>query len=237
MPVAAIAALAPIVIGGIQASSASGKAKSEQAQADALFKQRKPYKTPSEVFDIFNQTQSNAQFGFDPTSLDYITSQAQGSLAGTLDTAKVLGADPNDFASILHQNFTDIMGIGAQNNLLKMQKFDKLMNATQLIIQNKDAEFASTDNLLKDQLQNKAQKVMAAQVNEQSGINLALNGISALASSQLYKTPKRYTGDDDQLSLRSGQAYKTLDYSAPSSYLTPPIAAGNPYSTSLTIPK
>lgn len=186
MPVAAIAALAPVVIGGIQALSASGKAKDQQAKSDALFKQRKPYKTPTEVLDIFNQAQYNAQSGYDPTTLNYLTSQTQNSTNSALDTAKLLGGDPNSFASILDQNFQNIFKIGSENNLLKMKKFDSLINATQLIAQNKDAEFASQDNLLKDQLQTSAQRTQVARANEQSGINLALNGLSALGSSTLF---------------------------------------------------
>lgn len=187
MPV--IIPLIAVAAGIYQSAHADAKAKKSQAASDKLFSQRKAYKTPSEILDVFNQSQYNAQSGFDPTTLSYITSQAQGSLAGTLDTAKQLGGDPNNFASILDQNFQDIFKIGSENNLLKMKKFDSLLSATELLAQNKDAEYGSTQNLLKDQLATQGQRTQAAQVNEQSGINLALSGVSALGNYYDTKNP------------------------------------------------
>lgn len=210
----------PLIAAGIGAYTSikgASDARKAQKESDKLFSQRKPYKTPTEVLDIFNQAQYNAQTGFDPTTMDYLTSQTQNSLNSTLDTAKQLGGDPNNFSSLLDQNFQQIFKIGSENNLLKMKNFDTLLNATNLVIGNKDAEFASQDNLLKDQLQAAAQRTQVGRANEQSGINLALNGLSALGSSNLFNTPNPGGGSPYPISSRSGQAYQTpLNYSLPS---------------------
>lgn len=189
MPI--IAALVPAAIGIYQGIKGAADAKKAQAQSDQLFKQRKPYKAPSEVLDIFNQAQNNAQTGYDPTTLDYLTSQNNNGLNSALNTSKLLGGDPNNFSQLIDQSFQNIFKIGSENNLLKMKKFDQLLNATNLVIGNKDAEFASQDNLLKDQLQAAAQRTQVARANEQGGLNLAVNGLSAYASSKLYKDPKK----------------------------------------------
>lgn len=187
--VAAGVGLVSVGVGAYQGIKGASDAKKAQKESNRLFSERKPYKTPTEVLDIFNQAQYNAQTGFDPTTMDYLTSQTQNSLNSTLSTAKQLGGDPNNFSSLLDQSFQQIFKIGSENNLLKMKKFDSLLNATQLLIGNKDAEFASQDNLLKDQLQAAAQRTQVGRANEQSGINLAINGVSAFASSELFKTP------------------------------------------------
>ena len=171
---------------GFKGASDKKKALENEQQ---LFKQRKAYQTPSEILDIYNTAKYNAQSGFDPTTMSYLTSQAEGSLATTLDTSKILGGDPNNFASIINQNFQDIFRIGSENDLAKMKKFDALTNATQLVAQNKDAEYASQQNLIKDQMAAEVQKGQAGAANEQSGINLALNGLTS--GINYYKTTQQ----------------------------------------------
>lgn len=220
MTLAAVGAVVGIVGAGAgiyQGFKGASDAKKAQGQSDALFAQRKAYKTPSEVFDVFNQAQNNAQSGYDPTTLGYLTSQTNNATNAALDTSKLLGGDPNSFANLIDQNFQQIFKVGSENNLLKMKKFDQLLNATNLIIGNKDAEFASQDNLLKDQLQAAAQRTQVGRQNEQSGINLALNGFSSLASNSLFKTPNNSTNPNaQQVSSRDGVAYQQpLSYSLP----------------------
>lgn len=217
MAVAIIPALAGLVEAGIGASSAS----KQQERSDALFGQRQAYKTPSQVLDIYNMAENNAQTGYDPTTLSYLTSQTQGALAGGLSTATKLGADPNDLSAMLDKNFQQIFSIGSNNNLVKMQKFDSLVNATQLVAQNKDAEFVSRDNLLKDQLQNAGQRTQVDRADEQGGINLALNGFSALQKYYQSKKPTPAAVSDNSPYINPATV-DAINYSYPTATVVAP---------------
>lgn len=222
---------AAVVVGGASLAygaykdiKGSSDAKKQQAESDRLFAARKPYKTPKEVMDVFNQTQYNAQTGYDPTTLDYLTSQTGNATNAALDTSKFLGGDPNSFASILDQNFQQIFKIGSENNLVKMKKFDALLGATNLVIGNKDAEFASQDNLLKDQLQASALKTQVDRQNQQNGLNLAISGASTIASSGLFTEPNNNTNPNAApVSYRSGQAYQAPLTASVPQYVPPQV--------------
>lgn len=183
-----IAEGAGVLIGGIQALIESGKAKRANADLQKLFKQRKAYSTPKEVFDILNLTEFNAQQGFSDQTTEYLTGQAESGLAAGLGTAKLLGADPNQLGGILNQYYGDIFKIGAESDLVKMKKFDSFTNALQLVAQNKDAEFQSADNLIKDQMQAAAARLGSAERGISSGLNFAIQSGVNLASSGLYDT-------------------------------------------------
>lgn len=185
MPVtaAAISAGAGILqsaIGAIQQGSANKKLKK-------LFKQRKTFETPAEIFDILNATQYNAQSGYDAETLDYLTNQADRSFATNTGTALRLGADPNVIAGLDDKYLQDIMGIGSNNAMLQLQNFDKFLNAKQLVATNKEAEYQSEQDLLKDQMAMYGLKAQAGSQNINSGVNLITNGLSNYGASQLYK--------------------------------------------------
>lgn len=185
---------ASLAVGAYQSAKGASNQKKAEKRSEELFKNRKQYETPAEILDIFNQAQYNAQTGFSNTTLSYLTSQANGALAGSLDTAKQLGADPNSISGLLDQSFQNIFKIGSENDMLKMKKFDNLLNATQMVAQGKDAEYVSGQNLIKDQMAVQFQKGQQAQIDRQSGLNLIINGASAVATSGLFKTdtPKPY---------------------------------------------
>lgn len=175
-----------IVTGGIQAIAGASAAKKANLNLDKLFKQRKAYQTPKEIFDIVNMQENAAQTGFSPQTLDYLTSKTDAGLASSLGTAGRLGADPNTLSTLVDSYSKDIFGIAGENELTKMKKYDGLLNALQLLSQSKDAEWASKDNLIKDQMAAQAAKLQAARENVQSGLNLIGGGISGIASSNLY---------------------------------------------------
>lgn len=173
-------ALIPLIAGGAQSIiGAIGQGKANK-QLNRLFKQRQAYQTPQEIFDIVNMTANNAQTGLGAETLDYLTGQADRGLSSSLDAATRLGADPNQLSGLLDSYFQDIFKIGNENELAKMKKFDSLISANQLLAQNKDAEWASRENILKDQMQATGAKAAAGLQNVQSGVNLGLNALTAL---------------------------------------------------------
>lgn len=179
-----------VVAGLAQSIIEGGKAKKANRELDSLFKKRSAYKTPKEVFDILNLTTSNAAQGYSDESLNYLTGQAGAGLSAGLGAATRLGADPNQLSGLLDGYYQDIFKIGNENELLKMKKFDSLTNAINLVSQHKDAEWQSQENLIKDQMQSVAARVGNAQKGVNSGLNLALQGLSSIGSAGLYDTPR-----------------------------------------------
>lgn len=174
------------LIGAVQIISDLTKAGKANRNLSRLFKQRRAFQTPSEIFDIVNAQESNAASGFSPETLQYLTMGANTGLASTLGSATRLGGDPNNFSSILDTYSRGIFSIGKENELVKMKKFDGLMNALQLLASNKEAEWLSEENLIKDQMAAEAQKIGAAEKGVGSGANLLVNSISAFGATDIY---------------------------------------------------
>lgn len=152
-----------------------------------LFSQRTAFNTPQEVFDILNSTQYNTQSGFGDDTLGFLTDQAERGFATNTGTALRLGADPNIIAGLDDQYLQDIMKIGSQDAMLQLQNFDKFLNAKQLVASNKEAEWASKENLIKDEMAAASSKVAAGQQNLQSGINLGMQVASNATSGNLWE--------------------------------------------------
>jgi len=174
------------VAGLAQTLIESGKAKKANKELDSLFKKRRAYKTPAEVFDILNLTTSNAAQGYSDETMNYLTGQAGAGLSAGLGAATRLGADPNQLSGLLDSYYQDIFKIGNENELVKMKKFDSLTNAMQLVAQNKDAEWQSQENLIKDQMQSVAARLGKAEQGINSGLNFGIQGLANIASANLY---------------------------------------------------
>lgn len=188
MAAAEIAGAVGSVVGLAQTFIEGGKAKRANKDLQRLFKKRKAFTTPAEVFDILNLTESNAAQGFSDETINYLTGQAGSGLSAGLGTASRLGADPNQLSTLLDSYYQDIFKIGAENELVKMKKFDSLTNAIGLVAQNKEAEYQSRENLIKDQMQAAAARLGKAEQGVNSGLNFAIQGLTNLAASDLYKT-------------------------------------------------
>jgi hypothetical protein len=185
MPVTA--SLVTAGIGGIQSIiGAIGQGKANK-KLNKLFKQRTAYQTPKEIMDVLNSTQYNAQSGYDPQTLDFLTNSADRGFATQTGTALRLGADPNLISGLDDKYLQDIMRIGSDNATLQLQNFDKFLNAKTLVAENKTAEWQSREDLLKDQIQAVAGKAAAGAQNVNSGINTVVQAGSNLAASQLFK--------------------------------------------------
>jgi hypothetical protein len=164
-------------IGVAQRASAKKKEKQADQRSKELFAQRKAYKTPKEVLDLVGISQNRAQTGFDPVTMNYLTSQSDRATAGALGTARQLGANPNDISGILDQSFQNIFKIGSENQLQQMRNFDRLFNSLQLLSNERGAEWASSENMLKDRMQLVTAQAAAAQKEKESGTNLIMSGL------------------------------------------------------------
>lgn len=125
-------------------------------RANNLKKQIQDYKTPKELEQIYNATQSMASSGFDPATLEYMTGQTNKQSAAALGTAARMGADPNALGAILDQNLDRLVQIGSENARMNMQRFGQFMEASQMLASSRDAERVSKNNRIKDELQQAA---------------------------------------------------------------------------------
>ena len=166
--------------GLLKDNNANKANKTAQAQV-------KPYKTPQAVYDVLAATQNNAQSGFDPGTLNYLTSQTDNAFSSSLSTAQRLGADPNAMSAIFGQKVDAISGIAANDHQLQMSNFSAYINALNATGANSAAEQKSQQDILKNQLQKIAQDKADATQQIGQGINA---GISAYSN---YQTAKLYT--------------------------------------------
>jgi hypothetical protein len=181
MPVTASLALAAgqAVLGGIQAIGGASAAKRAKAQ-------RKAFKTPEEVAKILAATESRAQQGYDPATMDYLTSQTDRAFAGALGVISRFGGDANAVAAAFDQKIQSTMKIGAENHALNMENFSKFIDGLNLVAKNKEAEWKSTQDMLKDEQQAANENMQAGIKNVFGAANTAIGGLSAGKQMQLY---------------------------------------------------
>lgn len=185
---AALGAAGPIGIGLSAAQTALGlvQAISGDQKMRELLDQREAYVTPDEIYDILNATASRASSGYDPTTLNYLTNQADRSFSSSLDAATLLGADPNQLSDLFDQRMQASFKIGAENQLLNMRNFENFLKAESVVADNKAAEQKSQQDILKDKLQAAGLNKQAGLQNIGSGVNAALNVASAYGTAGLY---------------------------------------------------
>lgn len=181
---------AGLVIGGAQTALGAYQTISGNSAKNKALKQRKPYQTPQEIFDILNLTKSNAQLGFDPTTLAYLTNKTDRAFSGALGTAERLGANPNDLSGIFDQKMQSLMKIGAENHQLNMENFSKYLGALDSVASNKAAEQKSKQDIIKDYLQAAGQEVQTGTANISGGLNTALSSLTAGENAKLYGANK-----------------------------------------------
>ncbi len=161
--------------------SISGKAKMNK-----LLSQRKAYETPEEYYDILQATESVAQQGYDAFTLNYLTGQLDRGLSSSLGAATRLGADPNDLSAIYDRFEQGIMKVGAENHALNMENFSKYLSAKDVIGQNKAAEWASQQDIIKDKMQAAGSDMQAGLQNVGSGVNAMIGTSAAAKMGNLY---------------------------------------------------
>ena len=188
VPAAAVLAIAQIAGGAAKANKGANAERNARAEAAALLRKRKTYQTPDELYKILQATEYDAQSGFDASTLNYLTTQTDRTFDASLDAARLLGGDPNDFSELFNNKVDAIMGIAEKGHTLKMEKFSKYLTAQQMIAASKDAEWLSKDNLIKDRLQaTQANRAFGAK-EKQAGTNMIIDAVANYGVSSLYNT-------------------------------------------------
>lgn len=183
---AASASPVGLALAGAQAGFGIVQSIASDNKIKKLLAQRKAYKTPEEYFQILQATQSMAQQGYDPVTLNYLTDQTDRAFSSGLSTATRLGANPNDLSALFDQKMQGIMKIGAENAQLNMANFSKYLSALDVIGQNKAAEWSSEQDILKDKIQAASQDKAAGVQNVGSAANAFISMDSAAKTSDLY---------------------------------------------------
>lgn len=195
--IAGSVALTTLGVGAYQKGRANKRMKAAAAQ-------RKPYRTPDEIFQILNATQNKAQG--DTATRDYETGLIDRSFSQGIGTAELLGAGPNTLSSLFDQRVNGIMQVGQQFHASNMESFGKYMNALNMVAENKAAEGISSDNMLKDLMQAYAQQKADANATINSGVN----GLVGAAS--MYGTNKLYTNNNKPTKLKATDTWGSGNY-------------------------
>lgn len=174
-------------ITGMQAAAGLIQTISGGARTKRLLAQRTAYTTPEEIFKILQATQSMAQGGYDPFTLNFLTNQTDRAFDQATGAATRLGANPNDLSALFDQKMQSIMKIGAENQQLNMANFSRYLSALDVVAQNKTAEWRSQQDLIKDKLQAASADKAAGIQNLGSAANSAISISSSADIMKLYK--------------------------------------------------
>lgn len=175
------------LLGAAQAIGGILKGHAEEAKAKRLRASRTAFKTSSQIYDIQAATENNASQGYDVGTLDYLTNQIDNAASSAYDTSKKLGGDPNDLSAILDQQLQGILKVGAGSAAVRMENFGKYLGAQELLSKNLDAEWASKQGMIKDDLQAAAQGRQEAAAQVSNGLSNVVSGISSMEIAKLYK--------------------------------------------------
>ena len=178
-----------------------GKARKE---INRLMSQRKAFTTPEEVYQTLQATQANAQTGLGSEVLSYLTGQNERGLSQGIGAATLLGGDANDLGALLDRYNTQSMNIGAQDQAAQMANFSRYLGALGVVAQNREAEWQSRDNLLKDRIQAAAARGQQGTLNLQSGLNATLGAITAGQQMGLYNQNLDYLNNLNMVNSVTG---------------------------------
>ena len=177
---------ASIAVGGISMIGGMiGKGKARRRMKE-LQSQRTAYKTPEEVFKILQATQQNAQTGLGSQVLGYLTGSADRAMSSSVGAIQQMGGDLNDLSGIFEQRLQQDMKIGAQDHAAQLANFSQYLTALNSVAENRTAEWASRENILKDEIQGVAAEGADANKTFNSGLNSVLTGLGMKAAGELY---------------------------------------------------
>ena len=171
-------ALTGLAVGAIQKGNANKKIKKAMSQ-------RKAYTTPDEVFRIVNAAENKSQG--DTITRDYQTNQLDTSFANALGVDQLLGAGPNQVASLFGQKVQGMLQVGEEYHRSNTEYFGNYMKALAVLGENKAAEQQSVDNIWKDYMQSLVARKEDANKTMNSSINGLISSGTSMATSQLYK--------------------------------------------------
>lgn len=182
-------------IGALQAGYGIVQDIKARKKINGLLSQRKAFQTSQQVYDIVNATLNQAQG--DTITRDFETNAINQNLSNTLGTAMKFGGDANLFSSIFQNSVNGIMKVGDQFHQTNTAAFSNVINAFKLLSDNKDAEYASQQDIIKDKLAAAGANLATGTQNISGGINTVLGSLSSKATGDLFKqkTPSGGTSD------------------------------------------
>lgn len=180
-----------------------------------LLAQRQTFQTPDEIGKILNLTLNQA--GGDTISRNYSQNGLDNAFSSYFGTAERLGANANDLSSGFQQYMQGQFKIGDQFHQSNTEQFSKVLSAYGLVAQNKEAEYVSKQDLLKDRLSAEGLNLQSAAGNIQGGLNTTNAAISSYAIQQLYKNQ---AGNDKPLpTLATDNTYQGVRASYERGYM------------------
>lgn len=198
------AGIAQAGMGVLQSIIGIGQQGKARKEINRLMSQRQAFQTPEEVYQTLQATQANAQTGLGSEVLSYLTGQNERGLSQGIGAATLLGGDANDLGALLDRYNTQSMGIGAQDQAAQMANFSKYLGALGVVAQNREAEWQSRDNLLKDRIQAAAARGQQGTLNLQSGLNATLGAITAGQQMGLYNQNLNYLNNLNMVNSVTG---------------------------------
>lgn len=152
---------------------------------NGLLDQEKPFQTSQQVYDILNASLNNAQG--DTITRNYETNAVDQNLSDSVNAATKLGADPNVLSSIFQNSVNGIMKVGQQFHESNTAAFSNVLNAFKLLSDNKDAEYASQQGIIKDRLAAAGANLQTGTANVSGGLSNILSSLSSKATGDLFK--------------------------------------------------
>jgi hypothetical protein len=207
-------------IGALQAGIGIVQQAKAQKKINGLLDQRTAFQTSGQVYDIVNATLNNSQG--DTITRDYETNQIGQNLSNTLGTATRLGADPNTLSSLFGQSVSGVMQAGQQFHASNTAAFSNVLSAFKLLSDNKDAEYASGQDIIKDKLAAAGAKLATSTQNISGGINTALGSLTSKATGDLFKNNNSTTSLSDMLNASLG-----ISSSQPNTFISNELANRN----------
>jgi hypothetical protein len=187
-PATTVLGIGQSILGAIQGIGGNQRLK-------RLMSQRKAYSTPEEFYQILQATQNRASEGFDAFSLNYMTSQTDRAFSEGVGDINRLGGDANDVASLFDRKVQGLMKIGVENHAENLKNFNSYLSAVDMIGKNKEAEWASEQDILKDKMQAAGADKAAGTQNVFNGINAVTANMTAKKQADLFQTTNSSTPD------------------------------------------
>lgn len=185
---AGLAGAMPLVgagLGALQAGIGIVQDIKAQKKINGLLSQRKAFQTSQQVYDIVNATLNQAQG--DTVARSFETNAINQNLSDSVGVATRLGADPNLLSSLFQNSVSGIMRAGQEFHQSNTAAFSNVVSAFKLLADNKDAEYASQQDIIKDKLAAAGANLATGTQNISGGINTVLGALSSKATGDLFK--------------------------------------------------
>jgi hypothetical protein len=124
--------------------------------------------------DLLSMYEQQAMYGYDATTMQFLTEENQGALTGTLQAMLMAGASPNDVAGAYSGYANAMQKAAADSSDRRWQKVAALTGATDRLFQSQQQEFLyNQDAPYKD-------KAQAAAAQQNAGFQQFWGGLTSL---------------------------------------------------------